>query len=103
MKIININEDVSSYFFKDESLKNEFKLANADKSGKFEYNGKNIQLGYFVKYSALATYQGNKLNNITFYMPNWKAEKVHKLFKARLKNKNFDLYHVKGVRVVKIY
>ena len=36
-------------------------------------------------------------------MPSWKAEKVHELFKAGLKNKNFNLYHVKGVRVVKIY
>jgi hypothetical protein len=103
MKIININEDVSSYFFKDENLKNEFKLANADKLEKLENNNKKIQLGYFVKYNAIATYQGNKINNITFYMPNWKAEKVHKLFKARIENKNFNLYHIKSVRVEKIY
>lgn len=103
MKIININEDVSSYFFKDESLKNEFKTSKADKSGEFKYNDKKIKLGYFVKYNAIATYEGEKLNNITFYMSNWKSEKVHELFKARLKNKNFDLYYVKGVRVVKIY
>lgn len=103
MKIININEDVSSNFFKNESLKNEFKLASADKLGKFENNSKKIKLGYFAKYNAIAIYQDDKLNNITFYMPNWKAEKVHELFKARIENKNFNLYHCKGVRVVKIY
>lgn len=88
---------------KDENLKNEFKLASADKLGKFENNSKKIELGYFAKYKAIATYEGEKLNNITFYMSNWEAEKVHELFKARLKNKNFNLYHCQGVRVVKIY
>ena len=87
---------------KDESLKNEFKTSKTDKSGEFKYNDKKIKLGYFAKYNAIATYQGEKLNNITFYMPNWKAEKVHKLFKARIENKNFNLYHIKSVRVEKI-
>lgn len=88
---------------KDESLKNEFKTSKTDKSGEFKYNDKKIKVGYFAKYNAIATYQGEKLNNITFYMPNWKAEKVHKLFKARIENKNFNLYHIKSVRVEKIY
>ena len=88
---------------KDENLKNEFKLASADKLGKFENNSKKIKLGYFAKYNAIATYQDDKLNNITFYMPNWKAEKVHELFKARIENKNFNLYNCKSDRVEKIY
>ena len=103
MKIINVNEDVSSYFFKDESLRKKFDFFMADKFGEFESNNQKIRMGYFVKYNAIATYEGEKLNNIIFYMSNWETEKVQAIFKAGLKNKNFNLYHCKGVRVVKIY
>lgn len=98
-KIFNIDEEASSYFFTDENLKNEFSFYKSDKLAGFEA----IKLAYFAKYNAIATYERNKLNNIVFYMSAWQPENVQEMFKNRLKNKVFNLYQVKGVKVVKIY
>lgn len=97
-----MSKDASSYFFKDENLRNEFNCYKADKLAGFEANGKQIKLAYFAKYNAIATYERNKLNNIVFYIA-WQPEKVQENFESRLKNKVFNLYQVNGVKVVKIY
>lgn len=102
-KIFNIDKEASSYFFKDENLRNEFSFYKSDKLAGFEANGKVIKLAYFAKYNAIATYERNKLNNIVFYMDAWQPETVQKNFKNRLKNKAFNLYQTNGVKVEKIY
>lgn len=102
-KIINIDEEASSYFFTDKNLKNEFSFYKSDKLAGFEANGKRIKLAYFAKYNAIATYKRNKLNNIVFYMDAWQPETVQKNFENRLKNKVFNLYQVNGVKIEKIY
>ncbi|TGA93833.1 hypothetical protein [Lactobacillus johnsonii] len=98
---VNIDKDVSSTFLQDENLKKEFKPARANVFRRLE--NENIQLGYFEKYNAIATYERNKLNNIVFYMDAWQPETVQKNFENRLKNKVFNLYQVNGVKVEKIY
>ena len=102
-KIFNIDEEASTYFFKDEDLRNEFNFYKSDKLAGFEVDGKVIKLAYFAKYNAIATYAKNKLNNIVFYMSAWQPEQVQENFESRLKNKAFNLYQINGVKVVKIY
>ncbi|MGE9925174.1 hypothetical protein ACQRAC_07885 [Lactobacillus johnsonii] len=102
IKFIDITQ-LSSYFFTDENLKNEFSFYKSDKLAGFETNGKQIKLAYFAKYNAIATYKKNKLNNIVFYMSAWQPEQVQENFEGRLKNKVFNLYQVNGVKVEKIY
>lgn len=102
IKFIDITQ-LSSYFFTDENLKNEFSFYKSDKLAGFEANGKQIKLAYFTKYNAIATYERNKLNNIVFYMSAWQPEQVQENFEGRLKNKVFNLYQVNGVKVEKIY
>lgn len=98
---VNIDKDVSSTFLQDENLKKEFKPSRANIFRRLETE--KIQLGYFEKYNAIAVYKDNKLNNLTFYMPKWEAEKVLDIFEGMVKNNNFNLYKNKGVRVTKIY